>query len=197
MKKVIIYSIILVSLWFMTIGMNCETRQIEIPVLGTENHLFEVEETISTYNDQFMMDFTDEINRIKADNSFDSIAVILLQNITYTIQDNQSAAGTIINGSIDVSSTSYNAMTPIIAMTNIDLDSVENVEITPELEQGGVNIINVELSPIISGTDNTLYFSVHGTATPAPSAAKPLKFKVLVKVYINVIGIVKVDVPVM
>jgi len=192
MKKIIIYSIILVSLWFMTIGMNCETRLIEVPVLGSDTHLVHVQEVISSYNDQFMYDFTNEINQIKADNSFDSIAVILLQNITYTIQDNQSPAGTVISGSIDVSATGYSSMTPIIEMVNIDLDSVENVEQAPPLETGGVIVINAALSPILSGTNNTLYFSVNGTAN-----SNPLDFKVLVKVYINVIGIIKADVPVM
>lgn len=192
MKKIIIYSIILVSLWFMTIGMNCETRLIEVPVLGSDTHLVHVQEVISSYNDQFMYDFTDEINRIKADNSFDSIAVILLQNITYTIQDNQSPAGTIINGSVDVSASGYSSMTPIIEMVDIDLDAVEGVEQVPPLETGGVIVINAALSPILSGTNNTLYFSVNGTAN-----SSPLDFKVLVKVYINVIGIIKADVPVM
>ncbi len=192
MKKIIIYSIILVSLWFMTIGMNCETRLIEVPVLGSDTHLVHVQEVISSYNDQFMYDFTDEINRIKADNSFDSIAVILLQNITYTIQDNQSPAGTIINGSVDVSASGYSSMTPIIEMVDINLDAVEGVEQVPPLETGGVIVINAALSPILSGTNNTLYFSVNGTAN-----SSPLDFKVLVKVYINVIGIIKADVPVM
>jgi len=192
MKKIIIYSIILVSLWFMTIGMNCETRLIEVPVLGSDTHLVHVQEVISSYNDQFMYDFTNEINQIKADNSFDSIAVILMQNITYTIQDYQSPAGTVISGSIDVSATGYSSMTPIIEMVNIDLDSVENVEQAPPLETGGVIVINAALSPILSGTNNTLYFSVNGTAN-----SNPLDFKVLVKVYINVIGIIKADVPVM
>ena len=176
----------------MTIGMNCETRLIEVPVLGSDTHLVHVQEVISSYNDQFMYDFTDEINRIKADNSFDSIAVILLQNITYTIQDNQSPAGTIINGSVDVSASGYSSMTPIIEMVDIDLDAVEGVEQVLPLETGGVIVINAALSPILSGTNNTLYFSVNGTAN-----SSPLDFKVLVKVYINVIGIIKADVPVM
>ncbi|HPG40532.1 MAG TPA: hypothetical protein PLP19_04650 [bacterium] len=201
MKKIILYSFLFVSLWFMTVGMNCEMRQVEIPVLGTENKIIQVDEDGSSYNEQFEINLSSEINRIARENSFQAVGAVLLQGITYTIQDNQSPAGTIINGTIDVSSESfYSEMTPLIEMTNVNLAEKVGILNVPPLKPEGVMVINTELSPyqhLIFGSDFTLYFSLHGTATPPPSAAHPLKFKILVKVYINMIGIIETEVPVM
>jgi len=201
MKKFIIYSFILVSLWFMTIGMQCETHQVEIPVLGTENKLIQVDEEGSSYNKQFEINLYSEIDRIAKENNIHNVGAILLQSITYTIQDNESPAGTIINGTFDVSSSGFNSgMAPLIEMTNVNLAEQVGVLNKPPLKPEGVLVINHELSPINyiwTNNNYVLYFSLHGTATPAPSAAHPLKFKILVKVYINMIGYIITEVPVM
>jgi hypothetical protein len=201
MKKYIIYSFILVSLWFMTIGMKCETRQVEIPVLGNADNFFQIEEVVSSYYDDFEINLFSELERVAKEKTFNKISAVYLQGITYIIQDNESAPGTIINGTINVSDDIfYRSMSPLIEMTNVNLDAVVGVVNTPPLIPEGVLTINDRLSPYLylwQGDHFTLYFSLNGTATPAPSTAHPLKFKILIKVYFNLVGVLDADVPVM
>lgn len=193
MKRILLYTIILGLLWFMTIGMNCEEREIEVPVLGTTAHPFVIQSSNSSYNETDTIDLTAEIEQIRQDNDFVSIVAILLQSVTFTVTNNQSQAGTVINGVARVSSTSFASMSDLAVLTTLDLDAVENVEQKPALLTDGVMEINKALSPILGGT-SIIYFSVGGTATPAPPP--DLKFEIVVKVYINVIGLVKTEVPV-
>jgi len=194
MKRILLYTIILGLLWFMTIGMNCEEREIEVPVLGTTSHPFEVHSTNNTYNTTpDSLNLSAEIEQIRQDNDFISIVAILLQSVTFTITNNQSQAGTVINGVARVSSTSFASMKDLAVLTALDLDAVENVEQSPTLLTDGVAEINKALSPILGGS-GVIYFSVGGTATPAPPP--DLRFDIVVKVYINVIGLVKTEVPV-
>ena len=193
MKRIVFYTIILGLLWFMTIGMNCEEREIEVPVLGSTTHPFEIQSSNNTYNEQDMIDLSAEIEQIRQDNDFVSIVAILLQSVTFTVTNNQSHASTVINGEANVSSTSFADMKKIADLTSLNLAAIENVEQIPPLLPDGVWEVNNAISPIVGGT-NTIYFSISGTASPAPPP--DLRFDIVVKVYINVIGTVKTEVPV-
>ncbi|MBN2413609.1 hypothetical protein JXQ31_18165 [candidate division KSB1 bacterium] len=193
MKRILLYAIIMAFLWFMTIGMSCQEREIEVPVLGSTTHPFEIHSSNNTYNEQDVIDLSDAIDDIRQDNDFDRIVAILLQSVTFTVTNNQSQAGTVINGEAKVSSTSFADMKKIADLSSLALDTIENVEQTPPLLPEGVMEVNKAISPILGGT-NLIYFSVGGTASPSPPP--DLRFDIVVKVYINVIGIVKTEVPV-
>jgi len=193
MKRILFYTIMLGLLWFMTIGMNCEEREIQVPVLGSAIHPFEVQSSNSTYNEQDTIDLSVEIEEIRQNNNFERIVAILLQSVTFTVTNNQSQAGTVVEGVARVSSTSFADMDTLAVLTSLDLDAIENVEQTPPLLPEGVLEVNKAISPITGGP-NVIYFSINGSATPSPPP--DLRFDIVVKVYINVIGVVKTEVPV-
>jgi hypothetical protein len=176
------------------LGMSCQTRYVEVPVLGTAEAPFTVNSSDGFYRQTGAVDATDLIERIKKDNNFEEILGIHLQGVSYKITNLSAGNNTVLNGSVDVTSDPKQAFQGLIKVQNLKLaDVAEQVQLQALL-QPGVLEIDKAISPFVGGT-NRIYFQVTGQGTPAPPPN--LRFQFLIKVSLIVVGKVKVSVPVM
>jgi len=186
--------ILLTALWLLTAGLTCETRQVEVPVLGTAETPIQIETDTGTFSENEIVDLTDVVQDIIDQQDFDQVLAILLESVTFTITDNESAANTMVNGEIQVSSSATRPLRPLIELSDVNLTGIADVEQSPDLDAQGVLEINRAISPVAGG-GNTIYIHVEGTATPAPPPL--IRFKIVVKVTVTVVGLVETEVPVL
>lgn len=193
MKKYIMTILMLIAA-LLFLGMSCQTRYVEVPVLGTAEAPFTVNSSDGFYRQTGAVDATDLIERIKKDNNFEEILGIHLQGVSYKITNLSAGNNTVLNGSVDVTSDPKQAFQGLIKVQNLKLaDVAEQVQLQALL-QPGVLEIDKAISPFVGGT-NRIYFQVTGQGTPAPPPN--LRFQFLIKVSLIVVGKVKVSVPVM
>jgi hypothetical protein len=197
MKKSLYTFFVLVVGWLMTVGLTCEKRKVEVPVLNSAVTPIEINTANSSYSKDGNYDAYGDVDQIREDNGFVEILSVHLQSLTFKIVENTSAAGTMTSGTIQVSSNPNGPFKDIIEINDLDLASVLNVEQEPDLKAEGVAEIDAALSPLIGGlsklTSKIIYFRVEGTASPAPPPN--VHFKIEVKVYLEVVGVVEADVP--
>jgi len=197
MKRLIYTFVGLLISWTMTVGLTCEKRRVEVPVGNSAVTPIEVNSSNSNYSDDGMYDAYDDVDKIKEDNGFLEILSVHLEGITYKIVENNSAPNTMTSGYIQVSSSPDGPFHNLVQITNLDIGAIMNIEQTPDLIAEGVAEIDAALSPLISGISKfeskEIYFRIQGTASPAPPPN--VNFKIEVKVYLAVIGVVEVDVP--
>jgi len=186
--------ILLTALWFLTAGLTCETRQVEVPVLGTAETPIQIETDTGAFSQDEVVDLTDIVQDILDQQDFDQVIAILLESVTYTITDNESAVNTMVSGEIQVSSSATGELRPLIEMSGVNLTDIADVEQSPDLNAQGVLEINRAISPLAGG-GNVIYIHVGGTATPAPPPL--IRFKIVVKVTVTVVGLVETEVPVL
>ena len=95
---------------------------------------------------------------------------------------------------VEVSSTSETGpYQTLMEIPEVILDDVEGMEQKPELDAVGVHVINGALDVYVPEYDGThganYWFRVGGTATQSP-----IKFKITIKIYLTVLGLVKVSI---
>jgi hypothetical protein len=197
MKKSFYIFFVLVVGWLMTVGLTCEKRKVEVPVLNSAATPIEVNTSNSGYSEDGVYDAYDDVDQIRKDNDFLEILSVHLESLTFKVVFNGSAANTTISGMIQVSSNPNGPFKDIIEINGLDLASVLNVEQKPDLKAEGVAEIDAALSPLIGGisklASKKIYFRIEGTASPAPPPN--VHFKIEVKVYLEVVGVVEANVP--
>jgi hypothetical protein len=197
MKRIIVTILLLGALWFMLVGMECEVRSVEVPVLGTAEAPIQIDTADGSFVETNFVDLTAHINEIVEAEGFDEVIAIILESITYKIIDNESQSNTMVNGQVQVRATTALPYKDLVQMTNVNLTTIEDVEQSPPLDADGVLEINRVISPVALGT-NQIYFTASGTATPAPGPTVPnVRFKLVLKVAITIIGVIEAEVPVM
>ena len=184
-------------LWFLIVGLTCEERNVEVPVVGSDMQPVDVNSSDGSFNEIGEFDASELIEKIRNDNNFDAVISVELQGITYKITENESNPSTVIEGEIRVNSQPTNTPKKLLDIQDLNLNDVENTKQTPALESEGVEEINNAISIYrngqLTGATGRIFFQVRGTATPAPPPN--VKFKLEVTVTLTVIGVVKVDVP--
>ena len=189
MKKAL-YIILSILLVYLTLGASCEDHYIDLPVVGSVQHTFTVNENGNSYSEQDFIDFATEVAQLKAENAFDSIRAIKVESVSYTILNNNSGSGATITGqaqcSADISPTTLQLLAN---MSGLDLAAVEGSEQFPDLVDAGVAQINKAID-LETGT-NVIYFKVDGTSTQSV-----LDFDIQVKITFTIIGQIKTQVPV-
>ncbi|OGC00216.1 hypothetical protein A2V82_15520 [candidate division KSB1 bacterium RBG_16_48_16] len=197
MRKSLYIFFVLVVGWLMTVGLTCEKRNVEVPVLNSAATPIEVNTSNNGYSEDGVYDAYDDVDQIREDNDFLEILSVHLESLTFKVVENSSAANTKISGWIQVSESSDGPFKNVIEINDLDLASVLNVEQKPDLNAEGVAEIDAALSPLIGGisklASKKIYFRIEGTASPAPPPN--VHFKIEVKVYLTVVGVVEVDVP--
>jgi hypothetical protein len=191
MNKNIIKIVILSILCLVLMGFKCETRHVEVPVLGTAEEAIQIDEAGTAFSETGMVDATEVVNDIIESSAFEEVLGIHLQGVTYTIIDNESNAGTTVTGFVQVSATATGTKQDLITLSEVNLASVEGTEQSPALGSDGVWQIDQSISPFLIG-DNRIYFHVTGNAS-----SSPIKFKIVIKVAVVILGKVEVDVPMM
>jgi hypothetical protein len=191
MNKNIIKIVIFGILCLLLMGFKCETRYVEVPVLGTADQTIQIDEAGTAFSETGMVDATEVVNDIIESSAYEEVLGIHLQGVTYTIIDNESNPGTTITGTVQVSATATGAKQDLIVLGGVNLASVEGTEQSPSLDSDGVLQIDQSISPFFHG-DNRIYFHVTGNAS-----SSPIKFKIKIKVAVVVLGKVEVDVPMM
>jgi len=193
MKKYITTAILLVSA-LLFLGMSCQTRYVEVPVLGSAEAPFIVNSADGFFKQTGAVDATSVIERIKKDNNFEEILGIHLQGVSYTITNLSAANSTVVNGTVDVTADPAKPYQGLIRVQNLKLADVADQPQVQALLQPGVLEIDKAISPIVGG-NNRISFQVVGQGTPAPPPN--LRFHFVIKVSLIVVGKVKVSVPVM
>jgi hypothetical protein len=192
MNKNIIKIVIFGILCLLLMGFKCETRYVEVPVLGTADQTIQIDEAGTAFSETGMVDATEVVNDIIESSAYEEVLGIHLQGITYTIIDNESNPGTTITGTVQVSATGApGTEQDLMTLSGVNLASVEGTEQSPSLDSDGVLQIDQSISPFFHG-DNRIYFHVTGNAS-----SSPIKFKIKIKVAVVVLGKVEVDVPMM
>ncbi len=190
--RAIVYTLLLGALAMMTIGASCEERLVQLPVVGYVEQVVPVNSSNGSFVSTDMINFANEVNKLQQENAFENIIAISIESVSFTILNNNSAAGSVIDGVAQVSATSFSSLKDLATLSGLDLDAVENVEQVPGLETDGVAEINQAIN-IDAGT-NQIFFNINGIVTPTPPPN--LDFDVKVKVSFNIVGEVKTEVPV-
>ena len=191
MNNNIVKIVIVGILCLLLMGFKCETRYVEVPVLGTAEEAIQIDAAGTHFSETGMVDATEVVNDIIESSAYEEVLGIHLQGVTYKIIDNESNPGTTVTGTVQVSATAGGALQDLITLSGVNLASVEGVEQSPPLDNAGVLQIDQSISPFFNG-DNRIYFYVTGNAS-----SSPIKFKIVIKVAVVVVGKVEVDVPMM
>ena len=195
MKKIIvILTLIFTGLMFLAPLCPSE-KNVEVPIVDSEGLPIQVDEQGTSYDEIHAYVPTDGVSQIQTDNDFIKLLDIRLQAVSYIITDDESPANTKIQDFVvEVSSTSETGpYQTLMEIPEVILDDVEGMEQKPELDAVGVHVINEALDVYVPEYDGThganYWFRVGGTATQSP-----IKFKITIKIYLTVLGLVKVSI---
>lgn len=192
MKRILfIFTVLL--LWMVVIGMQCEKRKVQVPVLVTVETPLQINSDNVNFASQGQADLTEFIEEVRKQENFDEILGMYLESVSFWITDNASKQGTIANGTIKVRFGSSGTYKPFIQITDLNLDAIQGTVQKPELDSQGVMEVSKALSPIAGG-ERKIYFLTSGSVnkTPPPN----LRFKLTLKVAVTVVGVVEAEVPV-
>ncbi len=193
MKRIIFIGLLMPLVWVLLIGMQCEKRKVQVPVLVTVETPLQINSDNVNFASQGEADLTEFIEEVRKDQNFDEILGIYLESVSYKITDNASKPGTVASGTIKVRYGSSGAYSPFIQIADLDLDAVQGVVQKPELDRQGVMEVSKALSPIMGG-ERKIYFLTNGSVTKTPPPN--LRFKLTIKVAVTVVGVIEADVPV-
>src|SRR3990172_2519353 len=71
MRKSLYIFFVLVVGWLMTVGLTCEKRNVEVPVLNSAATPIEVNTSNNSYSEDGVYDAYDDVDQIREDNDFD------------------------------------------------------------------------------------------------------------------------------
>lgn len=198
MKKLLTYSCIFIITWITMVGVTCETRNIEVPVVNSATTPIHIQSTSPAFLKTGMYDASGDIEKIRNDEGFIQIVTVNLQAVEYKITTNSSTAGTKLNGQIQVSESVDGPYKNLLELVNFDPQAEINITHIAELNADGVTEINNSMS-IYSGDEltfgsNQLYYRLQGTAT-SPGVVNT-DFVLELKILLSILGVVEVEVPV-
>jgi hypothetical protein len=182
MKKISGMVLILLLVFVVMGGVSCilEDKVIEIVLTGTTCATFHENEDSENFTTPETLDYGDEIEDILADNgiSRDDIVSAVVVGGMYTVTAFSHTHDWTCSGEITVRRDAGPDMT-LIEYTSVSLMATLGVDVTADLEPGGVTILDDALQDFLAGANPVLTFTVvseTGDVDPDPSPSDPLVF---------------------
>lgn len=159
----------------MLVGFDlCCDKEHEVVFTASRSVTFTVNTASSSYSQTIGVDMTDDVRAALSDAEIDpgKVRRIYIESITYTVRQNNSAAGTTADFTVQVGPLGSNpgAAQPFLSGTGVALDQIEDIQQQPALSGLGVAFLNDLLFTAIVEQSGQATFSafLNGTANPAP-----------------------------
>lgn len=177
------------------------TKEVEVPVRGEGDMLFEARGNDAVDGGVTTIDFTELLEDLIQDSEFDTLVSAHIENGYWRVARNGGASDLLISGGVTVRREGSAApASPMISYTSVSIASALGEFQVAPLNESGVNLLNAGFDEYLQakalGTtlpDLRFVFTWSSSASPAPPPA--IDFDWEGKVKFILVGLTTVDVP--